>query len=111
MTRNPAKVHERYPGLKNEVLLLDRQAKDAILDADIIVNCTPLGTAPDTNKTPDIPYEYIQPRQLCLDLVYNPSNTLFSRLCAAHGARTATGLQMLIRQAEDAWKFWMKQGV
>ena len=106
MTRDPDKFRERYPAYKSEILMLDRQAKDAILETDIIINCTPLGMFPDVRSAPSIPYEYIQPRHLCLDLVYNPADTLFTRICSAHGATAVSGLEMLVGQAEAAWRFW-----
>lgn len=106
MTRTPARFIERYPDWNIKIMPLDRQNRKAILEADIIINATPLGTFPDINSAPDIAYEYIQPGHVCLDVVYNPEDTLFCRICSAHGAKTASGMPMLVAQAEEAWKFW-----
>ena len=43
----------------------------------LIVNCTPVGTYPDINKCPDLPYNLIEKSNILYDLVYNPSETLF----------------------------------
>ena len=72
----------------------------------VIVNCTPLGTYPDTHACPDIPYHMLTPRHLLFDLVYNPSETLFLRRGREQGATITNGYQMLILQAEAAWKIW-----
>ena len=43
----------------------------------LIINCTPLGTFPNVNECPNIPYECLTPHHVCYDLVYNPEVTLF----------------------------------
>lgn len=75
----------------------------------VIVNCTPLGTFPNIDTAPDIPYGELTPRHLCYDLVYNPSTTLFMKLAQEHGAATVNGAEMLRIQAEYAWKYWNKK--
>ncbi len=104
--REPSKFKEAHPGFDPEVKEFSKLTMDDILDVDIIINCTPLGMEPNVKSAPPILYEYIQPRHVCLDLVYNPRETVFSKICAAHGAKTATGLLMLTAQAEEGWKFW-----
>ncbi len=61
---------------------------------------------PDVESAPDIPYELLSSRHLCFDLVYNPETTEFMRRAAQRGAIVSNGLQMLINQAELAWRFW-----
>lgn len=107
--RNPEHFRNNYPDRNIKVIKMDSLTKEDILDSDIIVNCTPLGTYPEINNAPPIPYEYIQKRHLCLDLVYNPKETVFTKICSAHGASCASGMDMLIGQAEAGWKFWNKQ--
>ena len=80
---------------------------DSILyHTDIIVNATPLGMYPDTDAAPPINYDAIQPHSIALDLIYNPQETKFMKLCLAHGVYTANGMRMLEVQAEEAWKIW-----
>lgn len=74
----------------------------------IIVNATPLGTFPDVETCPDIPYTLLTPRHLCYDLVYNPARTRFLELAARQGATVENGLLMLHIQADEAWKIWNK---
>lgn len=72
----------------------------------IIINCTPLGTHPNIEDCPNIPYDFITKDHLLYDLIYNPSETKFLRLGRAKGAVTINGLKMLELQAERAWKIW-----
>lgn len=84
----------------------------ADLDAEVmathtlIVNCTPLGTFPDTEAAPPIPYDLVSRSHFCHDLVYNPSETLFMRLCREQGATVKNGAEMLRNQALEAWRIW-----
>ncbi|HLU81105.1 MAG TPA: hypothetical protein VK010_03455 [Flavobacteriaceae bacterium] len=72
----------------------------------IIINCTPLGTFPDTESFPDIPYHYLTNKHLLFDLTYNPAETKFLKLGKKQGAQTENGLNMLKFQAEKAWEIW-----
>ncbi len=72
----------------------------------LIINCTPLGTFPDIERCPDIPYEFIGKNHLLYDLIYNPSETTFLSKGRVNGASTCNGLRMLELQAEKAWKIW-----
>jgi shikimate dehydrogenase len=72
----------------------------------LIVNTTPLGTFPDINNAPKIPYKYLTDQHLLYDLVYNPDKSLFMKQGEAYGARVKNGLEMLQLQAEKAWEIW-----
>ena len=75
-------------------------------DYTVIVNCTPLGMAPEEETFPSIPYEYISARHLLFDCVYNPEETLFLQKGKVQGATTRNGMEMLYGQAKAAWKIW-----
>lgn len=72
----------------------------------ILINTTPLGTFPDVDACPDIPYAYLTPAHLAYDLIYNPEETLFLRRARLQGAQTKNGLEMLTLQAEKSWEIW-----
>lgn len=108
--RCPEKFAVAHPGVDAEPIALSQLGRDDILRAQLIVNCTSAGTFPDVRSAPAIPYEYVGRHHLCLDLVYNPPVTMFMRICGAHGAVTANGLEMLVAQAEGAWRFWQGEG-
>lgn len=72
----------------------------------LIVNTTPLGTYPNTETCPALPFEKLSAQQLVFDLVYNPPQTLLLQRAMAQGARVQNGLEMLQLQAEKAWEIW-----
>ena len=72
----------------------------------LIINATPLGTYPQVDACPRLPYEALGPQHYLYDLVYNPSETLFMAKGQAAGAHTKNGFEMLERQAEAAWDIW-----
>ena len=80
--------------------------RDIISQNYLIVNCTPLGTFPNIEEFPDIPYEYLTKDHLAFDLTYNPLETKFMKLSKDRGARRSNGLKMLEYQAEKAWSIW-----
>ena len=73
---------------------------------ELIVNTTPLGTAPNVTQCPDLPYDALTPRHHLFDLVYNPNTTEFLRRGAERGAAVQNGLEMLHLQADRAWEIW-----
>lgn len=72
----------------------------------IIINCTPVGTFPDINDFPNLPYNGITTQHILYDLIYNPAQTRFLKTGKLHGAQTINGLKMLELQAEKSWKIW-----
>ena len=80
--------------------------KDLLAEHLIIVNCTPLGAYPKTDKYPPIPYELLSNKHLLYDLIYNPSESCFLTYGKANEAKIKNGLEMLKRQAEAAWSIW-----
>ena len=80
--------------------------ENIINENKLIINTTPLGTFPDINECPGIPYQYITPQHLLFDLIYNPSKTLFLQKGAERGAAIQNGYDMLLIQAEESWKIW-----
>jgi shikimate dehydrogenase len=81
---------------------------EIIHEFKVIVNTTPSGMTPNINDYPQLPYDGITNNHLAFDLIYNPESTLFMQKCAAKGAVTKNGLEMLHLQAEAAWEIWNK---
>lgn len=72
---------------------------------DVLVNTTPVGTAPRTEDTP-IEARLLAGGRLVYDLVYNPGQTRLLREAAAAGCATLGGLEMLIAQAAVQVATW-----
>lgn len=94
---------------------IDNQLTYADLDREtfnqytIIINCTPLGTFPNITDCPPLPYSYFNSKHLAFDLIYNPAETTFLKNAQSFGATTTNGYQMLVFQAEKAWKIWNRK--
>ena len=82
--------------------------KDLIQDHTLIINTTPLGMSPNLDQSAAIPYQFLTPKHLLYDLIYNPELTQFLKLGAEHGASIKNGMEMLHLQAEKAWEIWNK---
>lgn len=82
--------------------------KEAIEEADIIVNATPLGLKKEDPRV--VPEPWIPPskagRKLFMDLIYNPAETPFLKTARRRGHRTLNGLGMLLYQGARAFELW-----
>ena len=74
----------------------------------IIINCSPVGTYPNIDEYPLIPYEFLNNKHLLFDLIYNPNQTTFLKKGSKMNAKTISGLEMLKIQAEKSWEIWNK---
>lgn len=84
----------------------DQITEELLKDYLIVIHATPIGTFPNVDKCPDIPYQGITPDHILFDLVYNPEETLFLKKGKEQGAKTKNGLEMLHLQAIRAWEIW-----
>ena len=76
-------------------------------NAQLLVNCTPVGTlGSDSEGESPIDAEDMPTGGVAFDLVYNPQETPFLKLAAARGSKTTSGLGMLIYQAAESFKLW-----
>ena len=71
---------------------------------DLLINCTPIGLSPRVDETP-VPKEQLTGRYV-YDLVYNPTATRLLRDAAAVGCQTIGGLDMLVAQAREQFRWW-----
>lgn len=94
----------RRTGLRYEELTAEMMTR-----WQVIVNCTPVGMWPKTDECPNIPYAGIGKEHLLFDCIYNPEETLFLRHGRERGARTKNGMEMLLRQADEAWRIWRNE--
>ena len=80
----------------------------AIENADLIVNSTPIGMAPNTNASPltAIQSQKIQNGAIAYDLIYTPNPTEFLKQAKVQGATAIDGLEMLVQQGAAALKIW-----
>ena len=92
--------------LSDDVFLYSMLNEQIVKEYTVIINCSPIGTYPNIDESPNIPYEFISDRHLLFDLIYNPSETKFLQLGKKNGAVIKNGLEMLELQAEKSWEIW-----
>jgi shikimate dehydrogenase len=93
-------------GKENSILEYYQLTNKIISDNHLIINTSPVGTFPDTDKCPDIPYQFLTNKHLLFDLIYNPVETKFLRMGREAGAAILNGSKMLELQAEKSWEIW-----
>jgi shikimate dehydrogenase len=72
----------------------------------LIINTTPVGMYPDTDKIPELDYSNLSRHHFLFDLIYNPLETKFLAKGREKGAKIKNGLEMLHLQAEKSWEIW-----
>ena len=77
----------------------------ALEKTDILVNATSLGMSPNTDETPIIS-DLLRPNLIVVDIIYNPVKTRLLREAEAAGAKTVSGVDMLIWQGAIAFEKW-----
>ncbi|MGL5082178.1 MAG: shikimate dehydrogenase [Microcoleaceae cyanobacterium] len=84
---------------------------DWVAQADLLVNTTPVGMAPDLEQSPVEPtvMQNFKPGAIAYDLIYTPNPTQFLKLAQAQGSTTINGLEMLVQQGAQALEIWLNQ--
>lgn len=86
------------------------EIEKAVKVSDLIVNTTPVGMYPDSDRSP-LPESVLDllNGKLCYDIVYNPLNTMMLKQAKEHGARIIGGLEMFVYQASAAFDLWFSR--
>jgi shikimate dehydrogenase len=90
----------------NKQLTYEALQKEHINFFQLIVNTTPLGTFPQTEELPNIPYQFLGNSHFLIDLIYNPPKTGFLKKGEEQGSMILNGKDMLVWQAEKSWEIW-----
>ena len=81
---------------------------EAIKEATLLVQCTPLGMLPNVDSTA-VPARLLHSSLTVMDIVYNPLETRLLREAKAAGCRTIRGLDMFLNQAVAQFELWTHQ--
>jgi shikimate dehydrogenase len=80
-------------------------AKLGMVEAEVIVNTTPVGMSPLTDETP-VDQRYLPRFRWVVDTIYNPLETRLLREARAAGCDVITGLSMFVRQGAEQIRIW-----
>lgn len=73
---------------------------------DVLINCTPVGMAPDIHVSP-VAEAVVAAYRAVVDLIYNPRRTLFLQYGEQHQAVVLNGMYMLVAQAIGSEEIWL----
>ena len=101
-TRTPSRIEKLAAQTAVRVLACE-SVDDAVRDASLVVNATPVGLHDDA--MPVSPMAVARDAAV-LDLVYRREETAWVRSCRAHGITAEDGLRVLVEQGAAAFGCW-----
>lgn len=103
--RTPARTRRLAEDLGVEAVALEPgPLREALADADLLVNATPLGGRP--KETPLPVGVAIPPGATVFDLVYRPRRTALLARAEARGCAVVEGVEMLVEQGALSFEIW-----
>lgn len=72
---------------------------------ELLINACPVGMFPKIDRMPCLA-EVLDNVKFVFDVIYNPSDTLLTKTAREKGAKTMTGMAMLVLQAVAAHEIW-----
>jgi shikimate dehydrogenase len=101
--REPARARPLADALDGYPTVVDVVGFDDVaqVEADLVVNGTPLGAHGETIGLPRV-----EPGALVVDLLYRPASTPLQQAARAAGARAFGGLGLLLHQAALSFELW-----
>jgi shikimate dehydrogenase len=85
--------------------LISYKDMEHLKDQDLIINCTPCGMYPNVNDCP-VDKNVLIKFHSAIDLIYNPSETIFLKKARQLGINALNGLYMLVAQAIASHEIW-----
>jgi shikimate dehydrogenase len=96
----------RYAPAPLRTHLLDDAALSAAIErAEILLQCTPVGMLPETERTL-VPSTLLRSDLVVFDAVYNPRRTRLLREAASNGCLVIEGMEMFLGQAMVQFELW-----
>jgi shikimate dehydrogenase len=94
--------------LEPEVKVTDLgiELEKELKDTDILINTTPIGMYPNISQKPLVTADMMHQGLIVNDIVYNPLKTGLIVEAEKAGAKTISGVKMLMYQGIEAFKIW-----
>ena len=97
-------VEKLEPDVK--VTDLGHELETELKNTDILVNTTPIGMYPNISQKPLVTADMMHEDLVVNDIVYNPLKTGLLDEAEKAGAKTISGVKMLIYQGVESFKIW-----
>ena len=109
--RKTVQLAERISSQTGCTAILENQndataLRKAVADSSLLVNATPVGMAPDADRSLIEDVSFFHKDLFVADAIYHPKETKLLRLARESGCRTANGLYMLLWQGAEAFRLW-----
>jgi shikimate dehydrogenase len=88
-----------------KALELNNENLSLVLSADMLINATCVGMNPRIIDSP-LPSKFLKPNLIVFDAVYNPLRTRLLLEAEEVGAKTISGIDMLVWQGALAFELW-----
>jgi len=102
------KLSKRYGDKVEKFAPNDETLKKVLENADLLINCTPIGMHPNVDKTP-VPKDFLKKNLVVFDAVYNPLETQLLKDVKAVGGKGISGVKMFIYQGVEAFERWTEK--
>lgn len=79
---------------------------DCLIDADILIDTTPVGMHPHINDEPIALAGNMHEDLVVFDAVYNPNETALLKEAISAGAKPVYGIKMLLYQGAESFEIW-----
>lgn len=79
--------------------------KEELETANVLINSTSVGMHPDVECSP-VPTNFLRSDLCVMDIIYNPLDTKLLKDAKSVGAKTISGIEMLIYQGAVAFEIW-----
>lgn len=97
-------VEKLEPDVK--VIDLGVELENELKDSDVLINTTPVGMYPNISQKPLVTSNMMHEDLIVNDIVYNPLKTGLLVEAEKAGAKTITGVKMLMYQGVESFKIW-----
>ncbi|WP_373898599.1 shikimate dehydrogenase [Haloimpatiens sp. FM7315] len=101
VTRNEEEARSKFHNCK----VMQYNDLKGLNSSEIIINCTPVGMYPNVLDC-IVEKEVLRKFNVCIDLIYNPFETVFLKEARSFGNVSINGLYMLVGQAIKAEELW-----
>ncbi len=98
-------INNYFPGVASGMLASDAGVRAKVAEADVLLNLSGIGMQPHLGETP-LPKEWIEPRHVCFEAVYNPLKTRFLEEAEQKGCKIINGLGMCMYQGVAQIELW-----
>jgi shikimate dehydrogenase len=106
VTPRAEKLANDFHGKSTLQIVIDKAEKH-VPEVDLLINATPVGMWPRSDESPLEQPEQLPASATVFDMVYKPLKTRLIKQAESRGARTISGLDMLIAQALAADEIWL----